>query len=194
MSKLGELSLSLAVLLPLLMLTGASSEHSKKQIRENLDFCKELQVNNRGYVKGIVTNVRRDDWNAKNFYSTISNNQCDFTILHRNHYMLRKPGTRVKALVEVESEFSGNLLFNKVTEDLTVVDTTGNVPEVKTVKQTVPKRITDKMWNKKYFTIHTREASYEFPEHVISEVKPDIEQTWYYQKGEFSNPVVVDIK
>ena len=194
MSKLGELSLSVVVLLPLLMLTGASSEHSKKQIKDNLDFCKELQVNNRGYVRGIVTEVKRDDWNARNYYSTISNNQCEFTILHRSHYMLRKPGTRVKALVEIDSESSGILLFNKVTEDLTVVDTTGSVPKVKTVKQTVPKRITDKMWGKQYFTIHTRKTSYKFPAHVISKVKPDIEQTWHYQEGEFSNPVVVDVE
>jgi hypothetical protein len=193
MSKLGQLGLSCAVMLPLLMLTGASSEHSKNQIRDNLDFCKELQVNNRGYVKGIVTEVIRDKWNAKNFYSTISNNQCDFSILHRNHRMLKRPGTRVKALVEVESENSGNLLFNKVTEDLTVVDTNGNVPEIKTVQYTVPKDITDKMRGKKNFTIHTSKASYNFPEHVISKVKP-IKQTWYYQEGQFSNPVVVDVE
>jgi hypothetical protein len=194
MSKLSQLGLSCAVMLPLLMLTGASSEHSKKQVRENLDFCSELQANNRGYVKGIVTDVIRDSWNAKNYYSTISNNQCEFTILHRDHFMLRKPGTRVKALVEMESEGSGNLLFDKVTEDLTIVDTQGNTPEVKQVSFSVPKDITDKMRGKKYFTIHTSEASYEFPEHVINKVKPDIEQTWYYQKGEFSNPVVVDVE
>lgn len=193
MSKLGQLGLSCAVMLPLLMLTGASSEHSKKQIRDNLDFCKELQTNNRGYVKGIVTQVIRDDWNAKNFYSTISNNQCEFTILHRNHYMLRKPGTRVKALVEVESEFSGNLLFNNVTEDVTVVDTNGNVLEVKTVEYTLPEDVINKMVGKEHFTIRTRKANYEFNKTVISKLKANTKQTWYYQKGEFSNPVVVDV-
>jgi len=194
MSKLGQLGLSCAVMLPLLMLTGASSEHSKKQIKSNLEFCKPLQTNNRGFVKGIITQVRRDDWNTGIFYSTISNNQCEFTISHKDHFMLRKPGTRVKALIEVESKSSGTLLFDKVTEDLTVVDTTGNVPEVKTVQYTVPKNITDKMRGKKYFTIHTREASYEFPEHVIKKVKPNIKQTWYYQEGKFSNPIVVDVE
>ncbi|MFM2063925.1 MAG: hypothetical protein RLZZ507_3596 [Cyanobacteriota bacterium] len=194
MTKAKKLLISVGLLIPLFFAIDQAAQHSKKVVIGNLNTCEELSPNTRGYVKGIVTDVRRDTWNAKNYYSTISNNQCEFTILHRDHFMLRKPGTRVKALVEVESGGSGNLLFDKVTEDLTVVDTTGNVPEVKTVKHTVPKDITDKMRGKKYFTIHTSEASYEFPEHVISKVKPDIEQTWYYQEGEFSNPVVVDVE
>jgi hypothetical protein len=149
MTKAKKLLISVGLLIPLFFAIDQAAQHSKKVVIGNLNTCEELSPNTRGYVKGIVTDVRRDTWNAKNYYSTISNNQCEFTILHRDHFMLRKPGTRVKALVEVESGGSGNLLFDKVTEDLTVVDTTGNVPEVKTVKHTVPKDITDKMRGKK---------------------------------------------
>lgn len=184
MSKIKKLVLSSLLLLILLSFTNSASEHSKKQIKEDIDYCQDIKKKERGYVRGIVVKVFKDKWNSK-VHSIISNKGCTFVIEHNNHRMLRISGSRIRSIIEVSSDGRGTLLNNQVEEDLSIVDLEGNIPPLLETTQTVPENILVKMKKKSSFTLHTHKGSFRFSDLIISQIKPNVPQTWKYQEKQF---------
>jgi len=193
-NKITELFfISLMLGIPLSIIGVNVSNASKTALKPGIMKCEELKTGDRGYIRGIVTERKKDQWTNLQVATLAESNSCQTLVkFSENGKMagLIRPGAKLKMAVEVESDYSSTLINDDVSEDYTIIPLNGKVPETQTIvkklsKSVMPKK--GKEW-RLYLNQYTDNfAVYHFSAEVAKKVKANVKQRWYIQPEEIGS-------
>lgn len=190
--------ISLLLGIPLSIIGVNVSNASKSAIKPGIIKCDDLKVGDKGKIRGIVIDRKKDQWTYQQVATVAESNSCQTLVkFSPNSKMsgLIRPGAKLKMAVEVESEYSATLLNDDVSTDKTLIPLNGKVPETQTIVKKLGKSLMPDRG--KSLTIdydYGYGDSYYFSKEVAAKLKPNVKQTWYFQEQSPKYFVVSDVE
>lgn len=179
--------ISLLLGIPLSIIGVNVSNASKSAIKPGIMKCDDLKPGNRGYIRGIVIDRKKDQWTYQQVATVAESNSCQTLVkFSPNSKMsgLIRPGAKLKMAVEVESEYSATLLNDDVSTDKTLIPLNDKVPETQTIVKRLGKSLMPekgKEWTL-YLNRYTNDSAvYHFSAEVARKIEPNVQQRWYIQ-------------
>lgn len=201
-NKITELFfISLMLGIPLSIIGVNVSNASKSAIKPGIMKCEELKTGDRGYIRGIVTERKKDEWTNLQVATLAESNSCQTLVKFSENGELAgliRPGAKLKMAIEVEG-YSSTLLNDDVSEDYTIIPLNGKVPETQTIvkklsKSAMPEK--GKKWTLYSNPYTDNFAIYHFSAEVARKVEANVKQRWYIQPEEIGSKsfIVSDVE
>jgi hypothetical protein len=174
--------------IPLSIMGSHVSNVSKSAIKPGIIKCADLKLGDRGYVRGIVIDRKKDQWTNQQVATLAESNSCSTLVKFSENSKAAgyfRPGAKLKMAVEVESEYQSVLLNDDVSTDDTLIPLDGKVPETQTIVKKLGKSLMPDRG--KSLTINYNYGygnSYHFPKEVAAKLRPNVRQKWYFQAKE----------
>jgi hypothetical protein len=180
--------ISMVLAIPLSIMGSHVSNVSKSAIKPGIIKCADLKLGDRGYVRGIVIDRKKDQWTNQQVATLAESNSCSTLVKFSENSKAAgyfRPGAKLKMAVEVESEYQSVLLNDDVSTDDTLIPLDGKVPETQTIVKKLGKSLMPDRG--KSLTINYNYGygnSYHFPKEVAAKLRPNVRQKWYFQAKE----------
>lgn len=188
--------------IPLSIIGVNVSNASKTALKPGIMKCEELKTGDRGYIRGIVTERKKDQWTNLQVATLAESNSCHTLVKFSENGELAgliRPGAKLKMAIAVESDYSSTLLNDDVSKDHTIVPLNGKVPETQTIvkklsKSAMPEK--GKKWTLYSNPYTDNFAIYHFSAEVARKVEANVKQRWYIQPEEIGSKsfIVSDVE
>lgn len=187
-NKIKDLFVAAIVLAVPLSIIGVNvSNASKSAIRPGIMKCEELKTGDRGYIRGIVTERKKDQWTNLQVATLAESNSCQTLVKFSENGELAgliRPGAKLKMAVEVEG-YSSTLLNDDVSEDYTIIDLDGTMPPTQTRTARLGKSLVPTNGKSLELTYdYGLGDTYFFSKEVARKLEPNVKMKWYFHARE----------
>lgn len=185
--------ISLLLGIPLSIIGVNVSNASKSAIKPGIIKCDDLKLGDRGYIRGIVIDRKKDQWTYQQVATVAESNSCQTLVkFSPNSKMsgLIRPGAKLKMAVKVESDYQSVLLNDDVSTDNTLIPLNGEVPETQTIVKKLGRSLMPekgKGWTLYLNPYTDKSAVYHFSAEVAKKIEPNVQQRWYIQPEEIGS-------
>ena len=200
-NKITDLLVAAIVLVIPLSIIGVNvSNASKSALKPSIMKCEELKTGDRGYIRGIISERKKDEWTNLQVATLAESNSCQTLVKFSENGELAgliRPGAKLKMAVEVESDYSSILINDDVSEDYTIIDLDGTMAPTQTRTARLGKSLVPTNGKSLELTYeYGLGNTYFFSKEVARKLEPNIKMKWYFHAREKRSKyfIVSDVK